>query len=321
MKDLKEIYVNETNLQLDGNIVKGGILPSKIAELTRSITIQNDSVIDGPVFASRIEIKNGTAIIKGALFAQQELYINSDAAGEITFEKCVASSNSVVSHSNNCKLTFMSDVNAKSIALKNAFVSGSIYADEVSLENCVVIGGVFATLEASFTNCVLGTFNSPIVHLDGIINLLLPTAFSVEKAIYTPNTQMFNLSIADLGSLYRGDSQDPYSGKIEMNLENDDLRTTLVDKDNQRSLHSYTVVGKVLAVDLLDVDKFQNHFLLTAAALGPQLLKTYDLGVGANGESAVLSFEKIRQFFFDILLGQIEIKTIDGTFNINEFCR
>jgi hypothetical protein len=38
--------------------------------------------------------------------------------------------------------------------------------------------------------------------------------------------------------------------------------------------------GWVPAADALDFDKFQNHFLLTAASLGSQLLKNYDLGTG-----------------------------------------
>jgi len=40
---------------------------------------------------------------------------------------------------------------------------------------------------------------------------------------------------------------------------------------------SYTVISKVLAVDLLDTDKFQNHFILAAAGLNSQLLRNYDL--------------------------------------------
>ena len=41
-KNLKEIHINETNILLEGNMVKGGILPGKIAELTRTVTIQAD---------------------------------------------------------------------------------------------------------------------------------------------------------------------------------------------------------------------------------------------------------------------------------------
>jgi hypothetical protein len=80
----------------------------------------------------------------------------------------------------------------------------------------------------------------------------------------------------------------------------------------------YAYIGKVLAADLLDTDKFQNHFLLTAASLGSQLLKTYDIGTDKNGKPATLTVDKIRDFFFDILHGKIEIKNIDGKFDISQ---
>jgi hypothetical protein len=86
-------------------------------------------------------------------------------------------------------------------------------------------------------------------------------------------------------------------------------------------LRSYTVVGKVLAADLLDTDKFQNHFLLTAASLGSQLLKTYDLGIDKDGKNAVLSIDNIREFFFGVMSGRIDVQPIDGTFNINDIAQ
>jgi hypothetical protein len=149
--------------------------------------------------------------------------------------------------------------------------------------------------------------------------MLLPTAFSVEKIHYLPGTHMYNLSLADLGSLYRDLPQAHDSGRIEMNLEIDDIRTTLSNEHTQKSLHIYTVVGKVLAADLLDYDKFQNHFLLTAAALGTQLLRTYDFGTDAKGQPKQLVFSDIRNFFFDLLSGKKEAQVINGTFNISDF--
>ena len=64
--------------------------------------------------------------------------------------------------------------------------------------------------------------------------------------------------------------------------------------------------------------KFQNHFLLTSAALGSQLLKNYDLGIDDKGKPVVLTFEKIKSFFFDILLGKIEVQEISGNFDISD---
>jgi hypothetical protein len=318
MKELKEIRFNETNIQLKDNLVKGSILPEKIAELGRTVTIQGNTVIEGPVYAHKLEIQQGDSEIQGAVFTQLELYVNSEASGNIIFKKSVGSANSVVSRAQNCKILFYSDINSKSVTLYNAFVAGSIYADEIILENCVVIGGVFATQTIDLTNSIVGTFNTPSVRAAQVVCLLLPSAFSIEKILVVPGTKFFNLSLADLGSLYKGLPQAVNSGKIEMNIETDEVKTTLTNDETQKTLRSYTVIGKVLAADLLDMDKFQNHFLLTAASLGAQLLKNYDLGVDSRGQMATLTVEKIRDFFFDILRGKFEIQSIDGKFDISQ---
>jgi hypothetical protein len=318
MKELKEIRFNESNVQLKDNLVKGSILPEKISELTRTITIQGNTVIEGPVYAHKLEIQQGNSEIHGAVFAQLELFVNSDAKGNFSFKKSVGSANSVVSRANECKLMFHSDINSKSVTLYNAFVAGSIYADEVILHNCVIIGGVFATQSIELTNSIVGTFNAPSVQLAESVGLLLPSAFSIEKITYVPGTQMYNLSLADLGSLYKGFDQSQNSGRIEMSVDSDEIKTVLSDEDSQKTLRCYSVVGKVLAVDLMDMDKFQNHFLLTAASLGTQLLKTYDLGLDSKGVQAQLTVEKIRDFFFDILTGKIKVQSIDGSFEISD---
>jgi hypothetical protein len=318
MKDLKEVRFNETNIQLKDNLVKGSILPEKIAELGRTITIQGNSVIEGAVYAHKLEIQQGDSEIRGAVFTQLEMYVNSEAKGTISFKKSVGSANSIVSRAMNCNLMFYSDINAKSVTLYNTFVAGSIYADEIILQNCVVIGGVFATHTIDITNSVVGTFNSPSVKASQQIWLLLPSAFSIEKIITIPGTKFYNLSLSDLGSLYKGCKQSVNSGKIEMNLNTDEVKTTLTSEDTQKTLRSYTVVGKVLAADLLDFDKFQNHFLLTASSLGSQLLKNYDLGANDKGEPVELTFDKIRNFFFDILHGKIEVQEINGKFDITD---
>ena len=218
----------------------------------------------------------------------------------------------------NCNIIFQSDINAKSVTLYNAFVAGSIYADEIILENCVIIGGVFATQEIDLTNSIVGTFNAPSVRIAQNVCLLLPSAFSIEKILSTADAKLYNLSLADLGALYRGNNQSINSGKIEININTDEVKTKLANDEVQKTLRSYTVIGKVLAADLLDTDKFQNHFLLTAASLGSQLLKTYDMGVDKNGENIELTIEKIRDFFFKILHGQIHIQDIDGKFDISQ---
>ncbi len=321
MKELKEIRFNETDVLLEDNLVRGTILPEKIAELNRNIIFKGNNVVEGAIYGHRIEIQKGDLELQGAVFAQFELNVNSEATGNIIFRKAVGSANSVVSRANSSQIIFCSDINAKQVTLYNAFVAGSIYADEVELVNCVVIGGVFATQTIELKNSIVGTFNTPDIRVSGIIHLLLPSAFSIEKMITAPDTKIYNLTLADLGSLYKGLPQAADSGKIEINTQNDEVVTRLTDENMQKTLRSYTVVGKVLAADLMDMDKFQNHFLITAASLGSQLLKTYDLGLDKDGKQAVLTIEKIRAFFFDILSGKIEIQDMNSSINLTQFIR
>lgn len=318
MKELKEIRFNEKDIYLQDNLVRGSILPERVAELNRNIIFEGNNVVEGPVYAHRIEIRKGDLDIKGSVFSQLELYINTGATGDINFRKCVGSADSVVSRGNNCKVTFHGDINAKSVTLYNAFVAGSIYADEIILDNCVVIGGIFATHEIELKNSIVGTFNSPLVRIADSVGLLLPSAFSIEPLIAAPGSKLYNLALADLGSLFRGLPQSDLSGKIEMDITTDEIKTSLADEEIQKTLRSYTVIGKVLAADLIDTDKFQNHFLLTAAALGTQLLKTYDLGLDKDGKAAQLTIENIREFFFNILSGKLDIKLMDGKFDISQ---
>ncbi len=320
-QELKEIRFDATEIILQDNLVRGAILPQKISELTRNVIFNGNTEVEGAVFGNTIQIRGGDITIQGAVFAQKELYISSDVKGDVTFMKAVGSADSVTSRATGCRPIFGSDINGKSVTLQNSYVAGSIYADEISLDNCVVIGGVFATQEATLNNCIIGTFNTPRVNLKGTIQLLLPSAFTIEKPNINPGTRLFNLTLADLGSLFRNLPEDPFSGRIPMNPETDEVKSTLVEEGRQKALRSFTVIGKVLAADLIDTDRFQNHFLLTAASLGPQLLKTYDLGNDAQGNLAKLEPIAIRDFMFELLSGKKEPKEINGKFSLQDIAR
>ena len=86
MKELKEIRINETNIQLKDNLVKGSILPEKIAELTRTVTIQGNTTVEGPIYAHKLEIQQGDADLQGSIFTHLELYVNSDAIQHLCAE-------------------------------------------------------------------------------------------------------------------------------------------------------------------------------------------------------------------------------------------
>lgn len=98
-----------------------------------------------------------------------------------------------------------------------------------------------------------------------------------------------------------------------MSLEADELKSVLRSDETQQIIRSYSVIGKVLAADLLDLDKFNNHFLLTSASLGSQLLKTYDLGIENNGNGKPLTIQNISDFSLIFYWAKLTFRKCQGS--------
>lgn len=321
MSALNELRLDDNRILLKDHVVRSPILPKTAHELERDVVVQGNCDVEGAVFARNFEVQTGPLRVKGCVYTQVELHVNSDAKGQVEFAKAVGSSNAIVSLAPGCRVHFLADVSAKQVKLSNAYVAANIFADEIVLDNCVVIGGVFATRSLELSDCVVGTFNSPVVRISKTVYLLFPSAFSVERMSYLPGSQLFSLTLADLGALMRGAQEAENTGKILMNIEQDEVKTVLSAEGVQQILRSYSVVGKVLATGLVDYERLQNQFLISCASMGNQLLKTYDLGMGSNGAPVELTPDSISTFFFDLLNGRIAVSNISGEFDLASIVR
>lgn len=319
MIELQEVRIGDNEVVLNDNLVKTSILPQTAKELTRDIKIQSNVIVEGAIFGKDVSITGGNVTFNRSVFANNELHVSGDIEAPVTFKEAVASAESISAFSASTRVIFGSDVNAVSVKLKNCFVGGSVFGSELLLENCVVLGGVFASKSAIISNCIVGTFNAPSIELAGINYLLYPAAFSVEPVTYLPQTELYNLSLAHLGALFKGEPQAEYTGKIKMNLETDKQRTVLVgEDDNTIIVNSYSVSGRVLAAEVIDLEKLENHFLIGAGALNTQILKTYSLTKEDGSKSDDLSLENISEFFFRILNGSVEIQDVSGEISFEQ---
>ena len=147
---------------------------------------------------------------------------------------------------------------------------------------------------------------------------MLPSAFCGSPIDVAVDTKMYNLSLVDLGNIYKGMQQMNNTGIIEMDVETDELKTMLSEDQKTMLVYSYSIAGKVLATDLVDFERLQNHFLIGATAMSSQIFRKYDLGVDSNGNKVVIEPQKVSEMFFNILQGKIAIQQIDGTFSIRD---
>ena len=322
MTDINDKDFGQNTITLRNNRVATSIIPRSNAELDRQVIVDSDVLVEGSVYAKFLEISNGPVEFRGAVFADKELHVKTDAQGEIYFVKSVASSQSVASLISDGRAIFGGDVNSPTVKMKNCIVCGSIYGTDIQLEKCVVLGGVFSSRSLTVTDCMVGTFNSPEVNAGGINYLLYATAFSVEPISLLPNTEFWNLSLADLGALYKNEEEKPNTGKIKIDLVNDTQRTVLTDENGTQSLiNSYSVASRVLVSDLIDMEKMENHFLIVSASLGSQVLKNYSLTLSNGEKGPELTVRKLAAFFFDVLNGKIKVREIDGKLDFAELKR
>lgn len=319
METLREIRFDGNDLFLKDNIITTSILPKGSKDLKRNIKIQSNTIFEGSVFGNTISIDGGGVEFKGAVFANKELHITTSMSGRIKFDKAVASAESIAALVSSGRVDFGSDINAQSVRLKNCYIGGSVFGAEVYLENCVVLGGVFVTKNLTVTNSIFGTFNAPSVEMSGVNYMLYPAAFSVEPLSFLPQTELYNISMAHLGALFKGELENENTGKIKMDIENDHQRTVLVDDEGSTTtVNSYSVSGRLLVADMIDFEKLENHFLIGAGALNSQILKVYSLTKSDGEKSEELTIENISDFFFKIISGVIQIQSMSGEISFGD---
>lgn len=314
MNELKEIRIDSGVLVLDGHRVISPVIPRSYKDIDNDVLVKGEAMIDGAVYARKLEVENGPLNICGALYCNVSCSSNPNNRNKLFFHRAVASSGRIELYDEGDKY-FGADINAQVVGLKNAVVAANIFASEITLENCVVLGGVFAGKNLKATNSVIGTFNAPFAEINQQIYMLYPSVFTVEPLKVNDGAKLINISLADWGSLMLGKEEDPLSGAIIVDPENDCQTTTLED---QTLWQSYSVAGKVLTADLMDLRKLRNHFILSTASLQEQLVKSYELGKTADGKDLVLDLETVGQFFRDILSGKTVPRTLDGTISFED---
>lgn len=318
MENLKELRMNNGVLILDKHRVMSPIIPQGYKDMDNDVLIKGESYIDGAVYARQFGIDAGPLTVCGALFAKNTLTSRVTNDKTITFKKAVASGGKVELCDVGFKY-FGADVNGGIIKLKNAVVAANLFASEIMLDHCVVLGGVFATKILQMNCCVVGTFNAPSAAIGGDNYILYPSVFTVEPIHVAEGARLYNLTLADWGSLIKGLPENTLSGVVEINLVADEQKISLQDKDGNVTLwETYSVAGKVLAADILDIRKLDNHFMLSAGSLGEQLIKQYDMGCDKNGKPIKLSLETLGRFFADIQSGKIKVKPLDAKVSFDE---
>jgi len=309
MKEIKNLFVDDSCALLRDCIVRGSIVPSS-KDLEREIVAQGDVVIEGSVHATRILVIRGPFQAQGSVTAQKELSVHSHCRGNVEFQQSVLSPGTVACNSFVCRTYFGADIRAVVVNLKNALVVGDIFADEVELDHSVVLGCVFARKSLRTCDAMVGTFLSPSVDVANELGVLLPCVYSLEPIQCQPKARIRNFSLADLGALLRGDLEKDRSGFIQVNPSKEGVNIFLSDAtDHPQAVLSYSVADQLFETEIIHMEQLQNQLLLAAGSIGAQIMHMHETVHGSEKSFSVLA-AKTADFFFKILSGAISVKSL-----------
>lgn len=160
------------------------VLPNRLDQLERSVTIGPEVEIDGAVFGLSVAVEAPSKIAR-AVYATDSVRLKP-AKGDIHLKSSVAAGKEVSTEPGAGRVFIQGDVNAAEVSLRGAIVRGSIYGDVVTLENCVVLGTVNAAKTLRIEHSSVLTASGGRVTFGPGCSLILPYAQATTLELEAP---------------------------------------------------------------------------------------------------------------------------------------
>jgi hypothetical protein len=173
---------NDQAAILKNEIYSNSIIPSKRTEMWRRVELHGDTYVMGGIFGDSLLVQGGDVYVRDAVYIRDNVQIHTPPEGKTWFHSVLASGMSITNVSGNARIRFSSDIHAKKVNLRNVIVYGNVVCEDIILEDCVVLGGVFARQSLTIANSIIGTFETPTLTQRSHIGILQPFAMCQKVA-------------------------------------------------------------------------------------------------------------------------------------------
>ncbi|MBE0674195.1 MAG: hypothetical protein IH591_06005, partial [Bacteroidales bacterium] len=173
---------NEKLFMLSNEIFPDSILPFGRNELQRDVRLTGEVKIEGGIFCKNLDIEGSDVFIQKSVYAEDTISVSLPKPGYVWFNSPVGAGHSILRKDNSeGRLRFSHSVDAKILNLNNTIVYGNIMADNIILNNSIVLGGVFCAGTLEISDSIVGTYNSVDVVQKGKLGIMYPLAISKNK--------------------------------------------------------------------------------------------------------------------------------------------
>lgn len=187
----------------DEETYDGTLVPTVKGELSRSVRVRDEAVVEGSVYGGTVQLFAGSTV-EGSIMASESIEVE---AGRVYSE--VGTPGRVLAEDSQ----FDGSVTGKRVRLSDCVVCGNLAGTHVSVENCLVIGIVSADRELTLENSLCYTFRSHGSTTIDDATIVLPQAIADGNVTFRSPVR-----VAGLGSLDSEDDADQLPEMTERDL-------------------------------------------------------------------------------------------------------
>lgn len=165
----------------------GDVLPGKMDELRRTVTIRPRAEVSGAVFGHDIRIE-GPCLVRKAVYATHEVTLAPN--GPISLKSSLGSRDIIVVDPGGEKIYIDGDVVTRAANLSNVIIRGNVHVDQARISNSIILGTVTAATSLEFDGSIMLTASAMSIRFGERCGLLLPHAeandISIAGAVALP---------------------------------------------------------------------------------------------------------------------------------------
>lgn len=173
--------IQDSTRYLVGEEHVGNIMPGDRAEMMRNIYLRSGAHIKGGIYGNELSVEGNGITVDGAVYCKSHIRINlleENDQKDATFRSAVVCPGTILTTTSVCKTRFLSDIYSGKINLKRGFVYGNIYASSATIEDSVVLGGVYCTKQLTLKNSIIFTFRAGDCSISEHVSILSPFGFA-----------------------------------------------------------------------------------------------------------------------------------------------
>jgi hypothetical protein len=181
---------DEAKLVLTGRR-RGPEVPTKHAELDRQVFVEAGATVEGAILGGRVVVTGPNTTVAGPVYARRSMSL-SPAGGRIELGGGAIARDGILAEAGEGEAgwtTIVGDVHSDQVRLVRTFVFGAVFGRIVSLENCAVLGGAYASESLSLSSSLVSTFQCQRCEIGaGCYLLFLGATASDELVVRRPVT-------------------------------------------------------------------------------------------------------------------------------------